>query len=120
MLVAYSLTALCTKTGGVTEMRRGKEIETWISKGAPEGVVVDNYTIIKDDLLKFNYALVMLEKITFFIEEFTDYKILYNFTISLLDKLNNQYPNLPRYLNHDSANHLYKPSPHLCCYIFRN
>ncbi|MBQ4571538.1 MAG: DNA repair protein RecO [Bacilli bacterium] len=52
-----------------------------------EGVVVDNYTLIKDELLKFNYALVMLEKINFFIEEFTDYKTLYNFTISLLNKL---------------------------------
>lgn len=52
-----------------------------------EGIVIDNYTLIKDDLLKFNYALVMLEKINFFIEEFTDYNTLYNFTISLLEKL---------------------------------
>ena len=52
-----------------------------------EGVVLDNYTIIKDDLIKFNYALLILEKINFFMEQFTDFETLYTFTIDLLNKL---------------------------------
>lgn len=54
-----------------------------------EGVVIDNYTSIKDDLIRFNYAVVILEKISFFIEQVTDFNTLYNFTISLLDRLKN-------------------------------
>lgn len=54
-----------------------------------EGVVIDNYTIIKDDLIRFNYALVMLEKISYFMDEITDYATLYNFTLELLNKLKN-------------------------------
>ena len=52
-----------------------------------EGVVIDNYTVIKDDLLRFNYALVILEKINFFMEQINDFNTLYTFTIDLLNKL---------------------------------
>ena len=41
-----------------------------------EGVVIDNYTVIKDDLLRFNYALVILEKINFFMEQINDFNTL--------------------------------------------
>jgi DNA repair protein RecO (recombination protein O) len=52
-----------------------------------EGVILDNYTLIKDDLIRFNYALLILEKIAFFIEQITDFDTLYNFTIDILNKL---------------------------------
>lgn len=52
-----------------------------------EGIVLNNYTELKDDLIRFNYASVLLEKISFFIEQVTDYETLFNFTIELLEKL---------------------------------
>jgi DNA repair protein RecO (recombination protein O) len=54
-----------------------------------EALVLDNYTSIKDDLIKFNYAIVILEKLNFFSEQITDYETLYNFTSSILDVLKN-------------------------------
>lgn len=52
-----------------------------------EGVVIDNYTSIKDDLIRYNYAAVILEKLNFFSEQINDYKTLYNFTMELLERL---------------------------------
>ena len=52
-----------------------------------EGVVLDNYTDLKDDLLKYNYALVLLEKIYYFSEYVSDFETLFNFTINLLNLL---------------------------------
>ena len=59
-----------------------------------EGIVINNYTSIKDDLIRYNYALVILEKISFFMEQITDFPTLYNFTLELLNKLNDT-----KYLN---------------------
>lgn len=50
-----------------------------------EGVVINNYTTIKSDLIKYNTVLVMLEKLNFFLDEINTNKFLYPFVISLLE-----------------------------------
>lgn len=53
-----------------------------------EGVVLNNYTNIKDDIIRYNYALIVLEKLIYFSEQVSDYKVLFNFTVDILDRLN--------------------------------
>lgn len=52
-----------------------------------EGVVLDNFTNIKDDIIRYNYASIIIEKLLYFSEQITDFKTLYNFTIEILKKL---------------------------------
>lgn len=50
-----------------------------------EAVVVNNYTLLKDDFVRFNYASIVLEKLNYFCDQVTDYKILFEFTLNILD-----------------------------------
>lgn len=50
-----------------------------------EALIVNNYTLIKDDLVRFNYATILLEKLNYFSDQVTDYKLLFEFTLNILD-----------------------------------
>ena len=52
-----------------------------------EGVVLDNFTNIKDDIIRYNYASIILEKLLYFSEQVTDFKTLFNFTLEILKRL---------------------------------
>ena len=50
-----------------------------------EGVVINNYTTIKSDLIKYNTVLVMLEKLNFFLDEINTISI-YDIIIRSISK----------------------------------
>lgn len=50
-----------------------------------EALIINNYTLIKDDLVCFNYATILLEKLNYFSDQVTDYKLLFEFTLNILD-----------------------------------
>ena len=50
-----------------------------------EGTIINNNTIIKDDLVRFNYASIILEKLNYFSDQVTDFKLLFEFTLNILN-----------------------------------
>lgn len=56
-----------------------------------EGIIIDNYTSIKDDIVKYNYIMTIFEKISFFSEQITDYDIVFNFIIEILEKAKSSF-----------------------------
>lgn len=84
---AKKLNTTTRRLGNLLTLIEYNHTETKGISTLTEGVVLENYTLIKSDLIKYNYSLVILEKIVFFKEQITDYKTLYNFTIELLNRL---------------------------------
>jgi DNA repair protein RecO (recombination protein O) len=50
-----------------------------------EATIINNNTIIKDDLVRFNYASIILEKLNYFSDQVTDFKLLFEFTLNILN-----------------------------------
>lgn len=49
--------------------------------------VLDNYTNLKENLNKYNNALIVLEKVKAFASHVKDFSVFYSFTLSILDLL---------------------------------
>ncbi len=67
------------------------EFNSTLSKGIgvlTEGVIIDNYSKIKEDQDRYNIASIILEKLYFFAEQVSNQQILFDFSIELLNLLN--------------------------------
>lgn len=103
------LTAIYTESGKGTFLIRGaKKINSSTRKFAniltelefnatmgngicvlTEGIIIDNYTNLKEDLNKFYITNIILEKLDYFSEQFVDPNLVYNFVKELLEMLEN-------------------------------
>lgn len=64
-----------------------------------EGVVLDNYGMIKTNIKAYNYTLAIIEKMYHFADNVSDYKLFYKFGLDILSKINKEPENVLAYVN---------------------